>query len=152
MLFCLVVSSAPVPGNQSNPHTHTKTNPTNTQNTHTHQEQYWPDPEAFRPERFLSDPKESAPYAMQDPLAFLPFGLGTRRCLGYRCVGVWMGFSDDGLTNGLADGLTNERNSTHLHNHKQTNSFALDIASLVLAVVVHEYQVLPPSPPEVIAF
>ena len=51
--------------------------------------QYWPDPESFRPERFLSPDAhpEAAPYAMQDPLAFLPFGLGTRRCLGYRYVG-----------------------------------------------------------------
>jgi cytochrome P450 len=34
----------------------------------------FPDPEAFRPERFLTDPPRSTAYA--------PFGVGTRHCLG----------------------------------------------------------------------
>lgn len=37
----------------------------------------------------------------------------------------------------------------HEQQQHYKHSFALDIASLVLASVVHEYQVLPPTPPEV---
>lgn len=45
---------------------------------------WWRAPEAFRPERFLEDEI--------DTYAFLPFGVGPRRCLGMRMayiVGLW---------------------------------------------------------------
>lgn len=45
---------------------------------------WWRDPEAFRPERFLEDDIET--------YAFVPFGVGPRRCLGARMaymVGLW---------------------------------------------------------------
>lgn len=37
----------------------------------------WPEPEAFRPERFLTSPEERP-----DPWAWTPFGGGSRRCIG----------------------------------------------------------------------
>ena len=65
---------------------------------------YWPDADQFRPERFLEGGREGGREGgMADPLAFIPFGLGTRRCLGHR--------------------------------------FALDVASLVLAMIVDEYEI-----------
>lgn len=42
--------------------------------------QLWPDPDAFKPERFL-DKEETA---RRHPQAFLPFGLGPRMCIGMR--------------------------------------------------------------------
>lgn len=36
----------------------------------------WPEPDAFRPERFL------APAQLPPPLAYFPFGAGTRTCIG----------------------------------------------------------------------
>lgn len=40
-------------------------------------ESYFPDPLAFKPERFLPENKENIP-----KFAFLPFGEGPRICLG----------------------------------------------------------------------
>jgi cytochrome P450 len=46
--------------------------------THRHPE-FWPDPEAFRPERFERFAESKAG---QHPCAYYPFGYGPRRCLG----------------------------------------------------------------------
>ncbi len=40
-----------------------------------HRPDIYPDPQAFRPERFLEDPPSSA-------YAWIPFGGGIRRCIG----------------------------------------------------------------------
>ena len=37
---------------------------------------YWDDPEKFKPERFITDGK------IEIPSAFIPFGVGKRRCIG----------------------------------------------------------------------
>ena len=44
-----------------------------------HDPRWYPDPEAFRPERFAPDAVESRPR-----LAYLPFGAGPRACIGQR--------------------------------------------------------------------
>lgn len=48
-----------------------------------HRPDIYPDPSAFRPERFLEDPP--------DPGSWLPFGGGTRRCIGARFALYEMG-------------------------------------------------------------
>ena len=42
---------------------------------------YWPQPEAFRPERFLPEGQD---LAQRHPHAYLPFGAGPRMCVGYK--------------------------------------------------------------------
>jgi cytochrome P450 len=44
-------------------------------------EKYYPNPEQFRPERFLADDPEAQ---TRHPYAFIPFGVGARKCVGYR--------------------------------------------------------------------
>lgn len=39
---------------------------------------YWEEPEAFKPERFLSEDRKT----IQKPEHFMPFGVGQRMCLG----------------------------------------------------------------------
>ncbi|KAL4420261.1 hypothetical protein ABPG77_003440 [Micractinium sp. CCAP 211/92] len=46
-----------------------------------HDPKHYPDPETFRPERFLAG---SAEAAARHPGAYFPFGLGPRKCVGYR--------------------------------------------------------------------
>nr|CAD2147420.1 unnamed protein product [Meloidogyne enterolobii] len=44
-----------------------------------HNEEFYPEPEKFKPERFIREEKTSL-----DPLTFLAFGLGQRNCIGMR--------------------------------------------------------------------
>ena len=46
-----------------------------------HDERYWKDPEAFKPERWIGDKKGGD---LSDGLAYMPFGLGPRMCIGIK--------------------------------------------------------------------
>jgi enediyne biosynthesis protein E7 len=48
---------------------------------HRHKE-FWPDPEAFAPERFAPDQPEYQPSVSRPRGAYIPFGLGPHRCIG----------------------------------------------------------------------
>lgn len=44
-----------------------------------HDPEYWPDPEEFRPERFLPENRDQI-----KSFTHMPFGMGPRNCLGER--------------------------------------------------------------------
>uniref|UniRef100_A0A914L7A7 Uncharacterized protein n=1 Tax=Meloidogyne incognita TaxID=6306 RepID=A0A914L7A7_MELIC len=50
-----------------------------------HNEEFYTEPEEFKPERFIREEKASV-----DPLTFLAFGLGPRNCLGMRFAEIQM--------------------------------------------------------------
>ena len=52
---------------------------------------YFPDPDSFRPERWLRD-SETRAHAVQEPHAFIPFGVGVRSCIGRRVAEMQMQF------------------------------------------------------------
>jgi len=46
-----------------------------------HDERYWKDPDAFKPERWIGNAKGGD---MSDGMAYMPFGLGPRMCIGIK--------------------------------------------------------------------
>ncbi|KAL4222985.1 Thromboxane-A synthase [Mactra antiquata] len=48
-----------------------------------HNKKYFPEPDAFKPERFSAEEK-----AKRDPIVFMPFGHGPRNCIGMRLASV----------------------------------------------------------------
>jgi len=46
-----------------------------------HDERYWKDPDAFKPERWIGNAKRGD---MSDGMAYMPFGLGPRMCIGIK--------------------------------------------------------------------
>lgn len=46
-----------------------------------HNEQWWQDAEAFKPERWLGNPTGGD---KTGGLAYMPFGMGPRMCIGYK--------------------------------------------------------------------
>lgn len=51
---------------------------------------YFTDPESFRPERWLRNGDKKN--CVQEPLAFIPFGVGVRSCIGRRVAEMQMQF------------------------------------------------------------
>ena len=49
-----------------------------------HDPRYWKDPEAFKPERWLGNKTGGD---MSDGMAYMPFGLGPRMCIGIKLAG-----------------------------------------------------------------
>lgn len=54
-------------------------------------DRYFPDPDSFRPERWLRD-SETRMHGVQEPHAFIPFGVGVRSCIGRRVAEMQMQF------------------------------------------------------------
>ena len=48
-----------------------------------HDPQYWPNPEAFIPDRFLPENKDNI-----IPFTHMPFGMGPRNCIGEDTLGM----------------------------------------------------------------
>nr|CAD7438952.1 unnamed protein product [Timema bartmani] len=73
-----------------------------------HDPQYFPDPERFYPDRFDPENKSST-----DLLDFLPFGIGSRKCIGMDYAMIQMKVGRAGCIFHL------KQNNTHATTHKQ---------------------------------
>lgn len=49
-----------------------------------HDERWHPDPEEFRPERFLESSPMHEKYKPRHPYSYIPFGAGSHKCIGYK--------------------------------------------------------------------